>query len=360
MAMGEILGALLGKAIKTGVQGYNKAGQLRDYSRALNYGMPADQQVPQFGNRFFFGDSEQYAKGLDAAQTNRAAQAEAQYYADRAGLPVGPRDAVKQVYTGEFVPQKNKQVELKLTADQQKEQGRNAMMYRMFMDRYGDANPQQMPAMPNAGPQTMPAMPNQGPMPMLPKDRNMGSGVMMEYDPMVQGQQSQPMQGAPLQGGIAQRGEVPMPELPEWLSARPEDVNAYYNNQTSMRGQNITARGQDLTYQTNQQRLANDKRRTDAYINNLSARTGIAREQLKQGWARISKMTGRAPSKVELAQDMLKRGEINQTEFKKFVLAGGKEDQPVNIFGDNANIDMGDDGGGGDVDAQVDAYLNGQ
>lgn len=351
MAMGEILGALLGKAIKTGVQGYNKAGQLRDYSRALNYGMPEEQKVPQFGNRFYFGDVEQYAKALDAAQKNRGAQAEAQYYADRGGLPMGPRDAVKQVYTGEYMPAALERQKMKDKRGQSVNEGWEEYQTQMVLEGmmpqniqpFTPASPMPQMPLPPQGQQQLP--PNQFPEPII--------------EPYSQDYGPNPYSEPVMQGGVSQTS-IPMPQRPEWFAMSPETLRNYNTMQTTRRGQDVTMRGQDLTQQFRDKSLALQKRRTDAYINNLAAQTGIRREQLKQGWARIAKMTGRAPSKVEVAQDMLRRGEINKAEFKKFVLSGGKDDQPVNIFGDNANIDMGDDGGAVDVDAAADAYLNGQ
>lgn len=310
-----------------------KQQNVNRYAQTLNQGLPQGYQVKPQQGTFFWGDDVAYKDALKSAAARQYDNWNASYYAEQGHLPQGPLSAIKDVYNTVAGP-------MQLAKQKQGleyEEGRKALeAYQWWLSQ------QQGPTQQAPSPELPPLNPPQS------AGVPVGGGVM--WDPMPQA----PQPGQLMQAGASYSD---LPSIPGGVQLSPETARNLFNNSTTIRGQDIrsadTRRGQDLTRQTAKERLDETKRMNSARIQNMMARLGLDRQRVALYAKSLQQRSGRAPTKVEIAQAMLKNGEINQEQFRNFILGSGDSSQLMDFLnGSSAPA-------GGDAESEADAYLNG-
>lgn len=304
---GTVAGAaglgILGKLIQSTM----KANAVNKYAKraGVNYDV---------GN-FYAADPSMAYEQIQAMQNAAYQQRIADYLSQQGGLPSGPLEGVKQAYSTVAGP-----MELQRQKDAQAmNQGRLEASSLPAIQAYLDP----MFAMPSQ------QASQQGGLPQVQDNRGMptaGPGESV-FDPTPIGPQA-------LQAGVS---DYNVPELPPDIAVTPETLRSMMSMMGTQRGQDITARGQDISSETQrrgqdltrltaQDRIAETRRMNDARMRYMEQQIGISRQRVAIYAKSIQQRQGRAPTKVEIAQAMLRNREITPQQFRDFIIKGPEID----------------------------------
>ncbi len=295
MNYGLIGSALLAALVGKGVQGMSRAKRVNRYNDQLNASLPQGYKV-QGGNegRFFFGDVDAQKTRLKGMYDQQLKQRAGDQYANRAGLQTGmDPEFAKTVYTSEYLPQKlaEQKRQREGMTGRQELNSLPAVMERLdYLNRGHQEAPQQQPLPYTQTPQT----------PQAPQG--------LETDPYAN-------QNTPHQAAVSQEQ---LPELPDNFYMDPQTLRSVISSYT-------TTRGQDLTHERGMENIKLKQELQPYRLESLMQRNKWIAPKAQAYISRMRRSSGRAPTKTELAQKLLRDGDITQSEFKDFIL-GNKGD----------------------------------
>jgi hypothetical protein len=312
MGAADIDYGLIGKALALGllakgVKNYVGGQQTQHYADTLNQGLPSDYQInyhPSFMQKVLGGgNAAQQQATLKALYDQKLKQQMGDAYAQRMGMPKGtPQEFAKDVYNSEYAPvvtEGNKQQISRMMGGMDA-QNLPALMQYFQQIRQGPQSyaPQQyQPMVAGPGPTAAPVAPAQ----VLP--------------PMDDGQQQ------PLPAGAAY---TQYPELPPGFSMSPETLRSMMSMFGTMEGHDVQREGQQIQ----RDRLGFDQKRynetdkpyKEAQMTKLLEETKWIGPKARAYIRSTMQQTGRAPTKIEVLQEMRRTGEITNQQFRDSML----------------------------------------